>query len=62
MYSTQKKRVAFNVSKMLAGAGAEGEVGDARALRGGRASVETEASLSSFLLAAKPVSATPEPQ
>lgn len=27
MYSTQKKRVAFNVSKMLSGAGAEGEVG-----------------------------------
>lgn len=47
VYSTQKKRVAFNVSKMLAGAGAEGEVGDARALRGGRASVEAETSLSS---------------
>lgn len=28
VYSTQKKRVAFNVSKMLAGAGAEGEVGE----------------------------------
>lgn len=27
VYSTQKKRVAFNVSKMLTGAGAEGEVG-----------------------------------
>lgn len=25
MYSTQKKRVAFNVSKMLSGVGAEGE-------------------------------------
>lgn len=26
VYSTQKKRVAFNVSKMLSGIGAEGEV------------------------------------
>ena len=26
VYSTQKKRVAFNVSKMLSGVGAEGEV------------------------------------
>ena len=28
VYSTQKKRVAFNVSKMLSGVGAEGEVQD----------------------------------
>lgn len=27
VYSTQKKRVAFNVSKMLSGQGPEGEVG-----------------------------------
>lgn len=37
MYSTQKKRVAFNVSKMLSGIGTEGEVPETGHLGGSRA-------------------------